>query len=291
MKRLDEQTHYEVLEVAPRATRDEIRTSYEKLRRLLGPGSLAVYSLVEPAEQQALVSRLDEAWAVLSDPAARRNYDASLGLAPPAAAPVRSSFHDALAAIRGEAPPAPERVDVAPPPPVAAPDPEIALDDDDLLEVVEIGGGETAGIRIARLPDDVPAAEALGAAEAQLAVIEESLAAEDAAAAPDAEVVSADEVGAEPEEEAGPEAGPDTVFTGTLLRQLRAARGISLDELSRRTRISPGHLVNLEEERWADLPERVFLRGFLTAYARELRLDAARVCETYLARRETKTRR
>ncbi len=319
MKPLHAQTHYEVLEVAPTAQVADIRASYERLRRLLGPGSLAVYSLVDPEEQEALVLRLDQAWAVLSHEAERRAYDASIGLTPqpPAPAP-RSSFRDALAVLHGAAqgePVAAPVPDEAPVATAAAPEresepPVIPLGDDDLLEVLEIGGGEMAGVRIAQIVD--AGDDVLLAEEAEAAIVAESLEAEDAAAAadePDAvaelgddDILEAEEIGAEPElepepypdrapaMEAAPPAaaapGPDTIFTGSVLRELRKARGLSVEEIARRTRISAGHLVNLEEERWADLPERVFLRGFLTAYARELRLDAARVCDTYLARRE-----
>jgi hypothetical protein len=81
-----------------------------------------------------------------------------------------------------------------------------------------------------------------------------------------------------------PELGPTTHYTGDLLRQIREARGLSLRELATRTRINLGHLEHLEAEAFGELPERVYLRGFLTAYARELKLDGARLSETYLAR-------
>ena len=86
--------------------------------------------------------------------------------------------------------------------------------------------------------------------------------------------------------EPAPSLPEGTEFTGALLRRLREGRGLSLEELCRRTRIKPSHLQHLEEERFAQLPERVFLRGILAAYARELRLDPARVCDSYLRRRE-----
>ena len=282
MKPLAEQTLYEVLEVAPSATYAEIRESYERLRRLLGPGSLAVYALVDPAEAQAHVLRIDEAWAVLSDAAERHRYDASIGLAPPAEAPPqRATFADALAAIGragsgAEAPPVE---------PEEEPEP-IALDEDDLLEVVEIAG---AGIVVA---------QPLALEEPRRGRVLEAVAEEEPGDVAEEEILAAEEIGAEPEEvepapeplveaPAFPTLGPDTVYAGALLRQVRRARGLSLDEVARRTRIHAAHFANIEEERWADLPERVFLRGYLTAYARELRLDPAQVCASYLARRPT----
>jgi len=357
VKPLAEQTHYEVLEVEPSASYEEIRASYERIRRLLGPGSLATYALVEPEEAQAHLLRIDEAWAVLSDPAERRRYDVSLGLAPPEEAPPqRATFADALAAIgRAGSGAAPASRHDEPE--------EIALDEDDLLEVVEIAA---AGIVVAQPraleapprgrvvegweeplpvePEAILAAEEIGAVEEPpgpiaappLAVAgspgssgssgaaaplpacmpPEPLAAGappagsfDAAepstplpAAPPAPASGAASPGssaaaaprpagsersAPPTGDELPPLGPGTVFTGALLRTIRRARGLTLDELARRTRIHAAHFANIEEERWAELPERVFLRGYLDALARELRLDPAQVCASFLARRPT----
>lgn len=82
-----------------------------------------------------------------------------------------------------------------------------------------------------------------------------------------------------------PEVDENTEFTGALLRALREARGLSLKDISGRTRIGTNHLHNIEEEAYDLLPERVFLRGFLLSVARELKLDAKRVADTYLLRR------
>lgn len=82
-----------------------------------------------------------------------------------------------------------------------------------------------------------------------------------------------------------PPVGSDTAFTGELLRAIRLARGLSIQEISRRTKITSTHLESIEQERWAWLPERVFLRGFLVSYARELQLNPEQVSATYLRRR------
>jgi flagellar biosynthesis protein FlhG len=81
-----------------------------------------------------------------------------------------------------------------------------------------------------------------------------------------------------------PEIGPATEFTGALLRQLREARGIDLHAISHRTKITVGHLRAIEDESVKHMPAHVYVRGFLVEYARFLRLDVARVLETYLPR-------
>ena len=84
------------------------------------------------------------------------------------------------------------------------------------------------------------------------------------------------------------EIGPDTEFTGALLRKVRESQGIELVEISSRTKISRSHLVALEEETYDDLPAIVYVRGFVTELAKYLRLDPAQVQRTYLRRMREK---
>lgn len=80
------------------------------------------------------------------------------------------------------------------------------------------------------------------------------------------------------------EIGPDTEFTGPLLRKVRESQGIELAEISSRTKISKAHLVALEDESYDSLPAIVYVRGFVTEVAKYLRLDPAQVQRTYLRR-------
>ena len=79
----------------------------------------------------------------------------------------------------------------------------------------------------------------------------------------------------------GPEDGR---WTGPALRRTRLARGLELDQINQTTKVSPLHLRNIEEERFELLPAAVYVRGFVTAYARCLGLDAGRVANDYLER-------
>ncbi len=53
---------------------------------------------------------------------------------------------------------------------------------------------------------------------------------------------------------------------GSYLRELRAGRGVSLEELSRTTRVGQGYLQALEGDAFDQLPAPVFTRGFIRAY-------------------------
>ena len=80
------------------------------------------------------------------------------------------------------------------------------------------------------------------------------------------------------------EIGPDTEFTGALLRKVREAHGIEVSEISERTKIGKAHLVAIEEEDFAALPAAVYVRGFVAEVAKFLRLDPPQVQRTYLRR-------
>lgn len=75
---------------------------------------------------------------------------------------------------------------------------------------------------------------------------------------------------------------PDAEFNGELLRRIRESRGLTLAQVSERTRISTRHLENVEADRYKDLPALVYLRGILMNLAREYGLDALRVSKSYL---------
>ena len=195
MRRVLEQSFYELLEISPAATPEEIERAWERARVLYGPGSLAAYTLLTPEVAATLAARIDEAYEVLLDPEARAAYDARL----PA--------EDARTARPSQEPPpapAPPPVPVPPPPPVEPPRPFVPPE---------------------------------GAA-----------------------------------------------WTGELIRQAREARGLTVAQLSDRTKLSRQHIEFVEAERFADLPVAVYLRGIVMCIARELRLDGQKVARSYLER-------
>ena len=75
-------------------------------------------------------------------------------------------------------------------------------------------------------------------------------------------------------------------FDGARLRRNRLQRGIDLDQISRVTKVQPTYLRFIEEDRYDALPAAVYVRGFVTAYARCLGLPPARVVTDYMERFE-----
>lgn len=59
---------------------------------------------------------------------------------------------------------------------------------------------------------------------------------------------------------------------GQFLKREREFRGITLEDLSRTTKISQASLKNIEEDQWDLLPKGAYLKGYLVSYARYLGL-------------------
>jgi len=75
-----------------------------------------------------------------------------------------------------------------------------------------------------------------------------------------------------------------SAWTGELIRQAREARGLTVAQMSERTKLSRLHIEAVEAERFAELPVAVYLRGIVMCIARELRLDGQKVSRSYLER-------
>ncbi|AKF07878.1 helix-turn-helix domain-containing protein [Sandaracinus amylolyticus] len=81
-----------------------------------------------------------------------------------------------------------------------------------------------------------------------------------------------------------PELTPDTDYTGALLRAVRESQGISLRDVSARTKVGLPYLEAIEGDAFDALPAPVYVRGFVTEIAKALKLDAAQVARTYVRR-------
>ena len=72
---------------------------------------------------------------------------------------------------------------------------------------------------------------------------------------------------------------------GDRLRQLRLERGLSLDDVSRATRVSLANLRAIETGAHERLPADVFAKGLVVLYATHLGLDGPRAGEQFLLER------
>jgi curved DNA-binding protein CbpA len=83
VRALAEQNYYELIEAPPDGTPQQIERAYRIARSAYLPSSAATYSLYSSEDCAAILRRIEEAWAVLSDTRLRREYDARLGRTEP----------------------------------------------------------------------------------------------------------------------------------------------------------------------------------------------------------------
>jgi flagellar biosynthesis protein FlhG len=91
-----------------------------------------------------------------------------------------------------------------------------------------------------------------------------------------------------PSEMPDPVIDSNAEVTGAFLRKVREIRGLELGDIAQRTKISERDLRALEEEQFSDMPAAVYVRGYVTEYARALRLNPQRAAESYLVRYRAK---
>jgi hypothetical protein len=245
VKRLADQTLYEILEVAQDAAPPDIEAAYERARSLYGPGSLATYTLMSAEEAALLTSRIEEAKRTLLDPDARTRYDASLAASPAPSGPAAAApVPPVIPAVQ------PDRAAAPPPEPAAARPVELLHE----------------AVRAAPPPGPIPLERTPIRLERE---VPPARAASPAPAAP------------QPPEIPMPEGA---LWSGDALRRVREARGITVQQIAERTKVTRHHVENIEAERFSALPAPVYLRGILLAVARELRLDGQKVARAYLER-------
>lgn len=71
----EKKNYYDVLEIEPNANPQQIEQSYIRARNAYSGDSVALYSLMTRDECEAILSQIEEAYAVLGFPEKRREYD------------------------------------------------------------------------------------------------------------------------------------------------------------------------------------------------------------------------
>ncbi len=315
MKPLAQQNLYEVLDVPFDATAAAIAEAVERAQSLYAPGSLATYTLMDPEEELLLGRLLEEARSTLLDPASRARYDERITGPdqPEPAAPEPSP--DVDAAIRAVWPELPPIIPAVRPAPEEDWAEELAA-----VAATAEAPAATPPPRPSMTPVPVPVIPALQPASAPVHPPPAAAAPSESPPARPARILLSREVVPPPEPPPPPAAAPappepppapvfaaaahpvatpvpmvppppaplvvpdGTTWSGEVLRRLREARGLSVKQVSERTKVTRHHIENIEADRYDQLPAAVYLRGILISLARELRLDGPKVARSYLER-------
>ncbi len=280
----DEQTYYDLLEVPPDASPQEIRAGYLRAKSAYRKDSVALYTLISEEETEGLLRKIEEAYGVLSSPERRKDYDRSHGHLS-----VEEDAFGRTRPLRNQKIISIDRV-----PPMESADPNGDLLVPPATDFTQSGRGavETPPARAVAPPPvtfeafassqpPLPRAPAPQMPPAPLTPAALSpfgslpRASGSARTAAPAEAISR-VLQAEIEQEAH--------WRGPFIRKVREARHVSIEELSDFTKITKTYLASIEDEDFAKLPAPVFLRGFVIQIAKFLKLPHDKVAAAYLAR-------
>jgi curved DNA-binding protein CbpA len=275
----EERTYYDLLEVSPDATPQEIRSAYLRVKAAYRKDSVALYSLMDESETEDLLSHIESAYQVLSNPDSRRDYDKKHG-----------------ATFTASPAPMAQVVSIDRVPPM-----ESASDDLLVAPVTDFTQPQARTQPSSRPSHFGPGAfssvfgsEAAGQEKSQEEIFVQT------AAPVEGRPVSQPirESGIRPilpaafrhpqdaftDHKLSQEIEAEVEWRGPFLRKVRESRNVPLEELSEHTKISKTYLMAIEEENFPKLPAAVYLRGFLTQVAKYLKLPHSAVVQAYIAR-------
>jgi curved DNA-binding protein CbpA len=126
---LKTKTYYEILGVAPHVGTGQIQAAYRFARSLYSGEATPTYGLLDAEERSRMLALVEEAYAALSNPNARRDYDTQLSaqgtaagsapvVPPPPLKPEKRGIEKGPAKVPLPAPPPPTAL----PPPLPVPD-------------------------------------------------------------------------------------------------------------------------------------------------------------------------
>jgi len=78
MKRITEQNYYELLDISPQASTQEVRWAYDQAMSIYSADSLPTYSLLPEKERDLILSRLVDAYKTLTNGQLRAEYNQEL---------------------------------------------------------------------------------------------------------------------------------------------------------------------------------------------------------------------
>lgn len=78
MKRITEQNYYQLLDISPHASFQEVRSAYDQAMSIYSADSISTYSLLSQKERELILSRLVDAYKTLTNSQLRAEYNQSL---------------------------------------------------------------------------------------------------------------------------------------------------------------------------------------------------------------------
>jgi hypothetical protein len=302
----DNQTYYDILDIKPDASPQEVREAYLKTKAAYNKDSVALYTLISADEREQMIRRIEEAYDVLSNPERRKQYDGNHGMLSD-----EQEFQ-----TRGLSPNHRKIISIDRVPPM-----ESSSDADDLLVAPSTDFGSATPSHAARstssfgtmteeedvsspfavpvppkgapVPTPNPASISTQNSFENTHVTPVAALANNAPSgafgsamipntepSTDSQSTGRNQVSVSLQEEITKE----VEWKGGFIRKVREAKRVSIEEMSSITKITRSYLFAIEEENFAKLPAAVYLRGFLVQVSKTLKLPHDKVATAYMAR-------
>lgn len=267
----DNTTFYDVLDISPTASPQEVREAYVRIKSTYNRDSVALYTLITPEEREGILRQIEEAYVVLSDPQKRRDYDQNYGHITTHEEPSftsSSSIENNSAKVISidRVPPmasSPESEDLLIPPSTdfhRSEEPQSMSGTSSLqTPATSVPRYESNTIRVqSNTPNPAP----------------RFFRPKSERRSPYAELST----------ELIQEIEIETEWKGSFLRKVRDSYKISLEEMATITKVTKNYLNAIEDENYKKLPAAVYIRGFVIQIAKVLKLPHEKVATAYLAR-------
>jgi curved DNA-binding protein CbpA len=301
-------TYYDVLDVRPDANPEELREAYLRAKTAYSKDSVALYTLVDADEMKETLSKIEEAYMVLSNPQRRKEYDHKFGFIDP---------NEELVTHRKTEPPR-KIISIDRLPPM---DQSQAADELLIPPATDFGSSVSPKSEPVTFPGSADEPDPLVSPPALESTTRTQYKAPTRQTEPEkypeparpystrdprAPASSYTNVQTEsppkfhaaahahlavpdPRQNAGDSAiveeiSAQTEWRGPFLRKVRESMRLSLEEMSTATKISKTYLTAIEDENFVKLPAPVYVRGFVMQIARILKLPTEQVVNTYLDR-------
>lgn len=316
--------YYEVLDIKRHANSSEIRESYLRIKATYQKDNAALYTLISPSEREDMLRKIEEAYQVLSSPDLKREYDSVHAKASPfdSDSPFSDALSDSLDSPLDS--PNIISIDRAPPMesfsgeenPLIAPTTDFehrpastpSLFSGHSTHPVAArtsspqaqGPSPTSSNEKSQMDHPTNVAMNLGHFEKGISTTyQEPVRSSSRTTSPSsstpaptpsatsstmASTLAGGAASTPTLSELDKEIAQQTHWTGPLLRKVRIGRGISIEEVTQATKITKAYILAIEEENYTKLPAPVFIRGFVSQMARQLRLPANDVTHSYMER-------
>lgn len=240
----DKKNYYEVLEISPEATLQDIHNAYVRSKNAYSEDSAALYSLMTQDDCNRILDQIEEAYSIIGNAEKRREYDKARGfnqentpegfhkeiLSKPEYKP-QNNLSDLLSETAHKTPHVEEY--------------KQNVQKEEFTYKQEHSSKDAASV------SKIQAYKKFGLSYEQDAEMEEKI--ENA-----------------------------TEFTGELLNQIREYKQVTIERMVEMTKISKTYIRNIEADEFSKLPADVYTRGFVYQYAKCLKLNPDLVATSYI---------